>query len=137
VYAGVTKYGVTRLIRVTGSTGHPKKYFWDNKKLKVKVQHTGVGAEEFMEVLQEELQPDAEQIFSTAGVRDWVYLLDGASPHTAGDTVKFMRLNGINSIAGWPPYSPSAAAAAAAGNQEPFSFAALACRQFWLHAPAV
>jgi hypothetical protein len=106
VYAGVTKYGVTRLIRVTGSTGHPKKYFWDNKKLKVKVQHTGVCAEEFMEVLQEELQPDAEQIFSTAGVRDWVYLLDGASPHTAGDTVKFMRLNGINSIAGWPPYSP-------------------------------
>jgi hypothetical protein len=106
VYAGVTKYGVTRLIRVTGSTGHPKKYFKYVKKLKALVQHTGVGAEEFQEVLWEELQPDAEGIFSAAGVQDWVYLLDGASPHTARSTADFMCDKGIRIIADWPPYSP-------------------------------
>jgi hypothetical protein len=106
VYAGVTKYGVTHLIRVTGTTGHPTKYFKHDKKLKVKVQHTGVGADEFQDVLWEELQPGAEEIFSAAGVHDWAYLLDGASPHTAGRTVEFMSLNGICIIADWPPYSP-------------------------------
>jgi hypothetical protein len=106
VYAGVTKYGVTRLIRVTGSTGHPKKYLKYDKKLKRQVQHTGVGAKEFQDVLWEDLQPDAEQIFSAAGVSDWVYLLDGARPHTAGSTTEFMSLNGIRIIADWPPNSP-------------------------------
>ena len=106
VYGGVTKYGVTRLIRVTGSTGHPKKYFSYNKKLKAVVQHTGVGAEEFQDVLWEELQPDAEVIFSAAGVHEWVYLLGGASPHRAKSTAAFMSLKDIRIIADWPPYSP-------------------------------
>jgi hypothetical protein len=57
-------------------------------------------------VLWEDLQPDAEQIFSAAGVSDWVYLLDGAKPHTAGSTAEFMSLNGIRIIADWPPSSP-------------------------------
>jgi transposase len=55
VYGGITKYGVTRLIRVTGSTGHPKKYHYYCKKVKAVVQHSGVGAAEFQEVLGTQL----------------------------------------------------------------------------------
>lgn len=106
VYAGITKYGVTRLIRVTGSTKHTKKYFKYCKKAKAMVQHTGVGAEEFQEVLGQELQPQGQQLFSAAGVQDWAFLLDGASAHRAPATVAFMRANGIRSIADWPPNSP-------------------------------
>lgn len=106
VYAGVTKYGVTRLIRVTGSTGHPKKYFKLDKKLKVDVQLTGVGAQEFQEVLWQELQPQAVQLFRSAGVRDHVMLLDGASAHRCPGTQEFMRSKGIRSLADWPPNSP-------------------------------
>jgi hypothetical protein len=106
VYGGITKYGVTRLIRVTGSTGHPKKYLKYCKKAKAMVQHNGLGAVEFQEMLAEELQPQGQQLFSAAGVRDWKLLLDGASAHRAPATVAFMSSEGIRIVADWPPNSP-------------------------------
>lgn len=106
VYGGITKYGVTRLIRVTGTTGHPKKYLRYCKKAKAMVQHSGVGAVEFQEVLGEELQPQGQQLFSAAGVQDWSLLLDGAAAHRAPATVAFMSSKGIRIVADWPPNSP-------------------------------
>jgi transposase len=106
VYGGITKYGVTRLFRVTGTTQHPQKYFRYDRKLKVQVPYSGVGAEEFQEVLLQHLQPQAQQLFSAAGVQDWSFLLDGASAHRCPATVAFMSSNDISSIADWPPNSP-------------------------------
>lgn len=106
VYGGITKYGVTRLIRVTGTTGHPKKYLRYCKKVKAMVQHSGVGAVEFQEVLGEELQPQGQQLFRAAGVQDWSLLLDGAAAHRAPATVAFMSSKGIRIVADWPPNSP-------------------------------
>jgi hypothetical protein len=106
VYGGITKYGVTRLIRVTGSSGHSKKYHCYCKKAKALVQHSHVAAEEFQEVLGTQLQPQAQLLFEAAGVQEWEFLLDRASPHSARSTVAFMSANGIQRIADWPSHSP-------------------------------
>jgi hypothetical protein len=58
VYGGITAYGKTSLRRVTGTTGHPEKYY------NSKGQMSGVGAEEFQEVLGQTLVPEAQQIFA-------------------------------------------------------------------------
>lgn len=100
VYGGITAYGKTSLRRVTGTTGHPEKYY------NSKGQMTGVGAEEFQEVLGQTLVPEAQQIFAAAGVQQWSLLQDNAPAHTAGTTKTFISSHNIPVLAGWPPNSP-------------------------------
>jgi hypothetical protein len=106
VSAGITKYGVTQLIRVTGTTGHPLKYYRYDSKLKANVQMTGVGSEEFQYMLKNELNPAVGQIFAVAGQANYTYLLDGAPAHTAKASKAFLRDNSIDVLPGWPPNSP-------------------------------
>lgn len=106
VYAGITKYGVTRLIRVTGTTGHPLKYYRYVSKLKADVQLSGVGSEEFQYMLTNELDPAVAHIFAVAGQAKYTYLLDGAPAHTAKASKACLRDNHIDVLPGWPPNSP-------------------------------
>lgn len=70
------------------------------------VQCTGVGSEEFLEVLNQQLKPQATLLFAAAGVQQYTWLLDGAPAHTAVATKQFMLDNNISVLQDWPPNSP-------------------------------
>lgn len=106
VYAGISKYGVTQLIRVTGTSGHPKKYYRYDRKAKADVQMTGVGAEEFQYMLLNELEPEVGQLFAGAGREGYTYLLDGAPAHRAKSSKAFIQQQNISVLKDWPPNSP-------------------------------
>ena len=101
VYAGITKHGKTSLRLVTGTTGLRQKYY--NRKGK---QLSGVGAQEYQEVLQDTIVPEATQIFAAAGIQQWSLLVDNAPAHSAADTKQYYAANSISVVKGWPPNSP-------------------------------
>lgn len=100
VYGGISAHGKTSLVLVTGTTGHTKRYYNSRGQL------SGVGAQEFQEVLGDTLVPEASQLFAAAGVRRWSVLMDNAPAHSARDTKEYIRVNGIPVVNGWPPNSP-------------------------------
>ena len=100
VYGGITAHGKTRLVFVSGTAGHAKVYFNSRGQL------TGVGAEEFQEVMQNSLVPDAQQIAAAAGVTSFTWLIDNAPAHSAKSTKRFLSSSGVDYCKGWPPNSP-------------------------------
>lgn len=66
----------------------------------------GVNAKEYMTVLQETLIPGAKKIFAAREPNSWVFMQDGAKPHTAKVTQKWLADNVPSYITAWPPNSP-------------------------------
>lgn len=99
VYAALTAHGKTDLVRVTGTTGHPKAYY--NSKGKM----SGVGAQEFQEVMEEQLIPVVNSIAVASGVSEFTWLIDNAPAHTAKATKRLLANKRIKRII-WPPHSP-------------------------------
>lgn len=102
VYGGISKHGKTELVYVTGTTGMPKLYH----KAGGKGLYDGVCAQEFQDVMEQKLYPQAKAIMEAAGESDPVFLMDGAPPHTAKSTINFLQAKGIQFLHGWPPNSP-------------------------------
>ena len=102
VYAGITRYGATSLVRVTGTTGLVSRFTKPGGVEK----YRGVCAKEFQQVMRQHLVPDAKRILRENEQGAPVFLLDGATPHTAADTRNFMRRRKIKYLKGWPPNSP-------------------------------
>lgn len=100
-YGGISVHGKTPLFYVTGTTGLNTEY-----KKRNGGNARGVGAEEFMEMLEKQLIPAAQQIFAAAGVSDWTLLLDNAPAHTAKVTKEYFATKGIKIITNWPGNSP-------------------------------
>jgi len=100
VYGGISAHGKTSLIRVTGTTGHTQRYYNSRGQL------SGVGAEEFQEVLRDKLVPESSQLFAAAGVSRWWVLMDNAPAHAAKSTKQCIKDNDIPVVNGWPPNSP-------------------------------
>ena len=100
VYGGITAHGKTKLVYVTGTTSHTKSYY--NKKGKL----TGVGAQEFKEVMQKQLVPQAKKIFADAHVSQHTWLIDNAPTHSAKTTKQYFSSKGIQYTKNWPPNSP-------------------------------
>jgi hypothetical protein len=92
VYGGVSKYGRTPLFAVTGTTG-------------IKSQTKGVGAPEYIQLLQSGLLPAAERIMKYRHGNRWVWQQDGAPAHRAKSTQSFLARQPF-SIMVWPPHSP-------------------------------
>lgn len=102
VYGGISKHGKTKLVYVTGSTGVPKRYF----KAGSKHLYDGVCAQEFQDIMWNNLLPEARAIMQHSGQPEPVFILDGAPCHTAESTKDFLQANGIQYLSGWPPNSP-------------------------------
>ena len=102
VYAGISKYGKTKLIYVTGTTGTAKRYL----KPGGKQLYDGVCAQEFQDIMKAQLYPQSKVLMQRAGQPEPVFLLDGAPPHRAAATTDFLRDQGIQYVHGWPPNSP-------------------------------
>lgn len=102
VYAGITCYGATKLVRATGTTGLASRF----TRPKGVQKHSGVCAREFQQVLSRHLVPQAKRLLRGKVKGAPVFLLDGATPHTAISTLNFMRAHKILYLKGWPPNSP-------------------------------
>lgn len=102
VYGGISKHGKTKLVYATGTTGMPKVYY----KAGGKGLYDGVCSREFQHIMEQYLYPQAKAMMQSAGQQEPVFLMDGATPHTAADTVTFMQARGIQYLHGWPPSSP-------------------------------
>lgn len=102
VYAGICKHGKTKLVYATGTTGLPKRYH----KAGGKGPYRGVCAEEFQDIMAKQLYPQAQAIMRRAGEPKPVFLMDGATPHTAASTINFLKAKRIRFLRNWPPNSP-------------------------------
>jgi hypothetical protein len=80
----------------------PKVYY----KAGGKGLYDGVCSREFQHIMEQYLYPQAKAMMQSAGQQEPVFLMDGATPHTAADTVTFMQARGIQYLHGWPPSSP-------------------------------
>lgn len=100
VYGGITAHGTTQLVFVSGTTGHNKVYY--NRKGAL----SGVGAQEFQDIMKNKLMPDAKQIEAIAGLGSFTWLIDNAPGHSAKTTKQFLGSNGIDYCKDWPANSP-------------------------------
>jgi hypothetical protein len=105
VYAGVTRYGVTKLHVVAGTTGHKSTY--SNKK---GAQSKNITAAEYRDVVSQTLLPEGRRLFSGVGLSTWVLQQDNDPTHrVAGSVVQEYNQKNASSISllsGWPPSSP-------------------------------
>lgn len=108
VYLGVTKFGITKPIFVTGGGSKASKY----KHPKTKQTLTGVGAEEYWTDVLPSLISDGNSLFKKSAywAKRWIFQQDNAPPHTAVATkAKLVDLmGGVESRVelDWPPMSP-------------------------------
>lgn len=106
MYAGLTKYGVTKPILVTGTTGLKTKY--KNKKGEASKNITQA---EYRDVLLEGLLPEGNRIFSAQGLSSWVLQQDGDPAHRGVaegvlPTHNRQRSTKVQLLKGWPANSP-------------------------------
>lgn len=102
VYAGITHFGATELVRVTGTTGLAPRF----TKPRGVEKHRGVGAQEFQWVMRRHLVPQAKELLRGKVKGPPNFLLDGAPAHRAAATTNFMRTRKVRYLKGWPPNSP-------------------------------
>lgn len=105
VYAGVTKFGVTKPIVVTGGGSQKSAYI----NPKTGILYPGVSAVEYQHDVVPKLIKQGNQIFAAAArwPTEWVFQQDNATPHTAKDSKRLLteQMPG-RVILDWPPNSP-------------------------------
>lgn len=105
VYLGVTKFGATKPIFVTG--GGTQKSVHVNPK--TGQPFSGVSAVEYQEQVLPSLIRDANKLFSSSGTwaSRWLFQQDNARPHIAKTTqVLLHKLLPERVVDDWPPMSP-------------------------------
>ena len=105
VYLGVTKYGVTKVIFVTGGGSQKSAYI----NPKTGLPHTGVSACEYQEQVLPELIREGNRIFSAhgKGAAEWQFQQDNARPHVAQSTKDLLdQIMPDQVVHDWPACSP-------------------------------
>ena len=105
VYAGITKYGMTRLHAVTGTSNLKTDY------MNVKGEKSrNITAQEYTEVLRRTLLPEGRRIFSGQGMGTWTLQQDNDPAHSAASSVlrewNSKHYSSVGLIRNWPPHSP-------------------------------
>lgn len=105
VYAGISKYGVTRLHTVTGTTRHISCY-----RNQLNQAARNITKAEYRDVVTKTLLPEGRRIFSTQGLSSWVLQQDGDPTHGAArHEVQAWNTKGQGSVdllQDWPGNSP-------------------------------
>lgn len=105
VYAGITRFGVTKP-RIVAGTTHYKNNFLSKKGTKAK----NITASEYSDVLRRALFPEARRLFDAKGVTNWVFQQDNDPCHKQAATLleqwsKTQRCT-PTLLPKWPPHSP-------------------------------
>ncbi len=105
VYAGITKWGVTKVHVVAGSSKHKTTY--RNKKGQLAKSIT---SEEYMAVVSDSFLPQGTAMFSAQGFGSWVLQQDNDPSHKVAAGViqswNGKRNSSICLLPSWPPNSP-------------------------------
>lgn len=105
VYAGVTKYGVTKAHFVTGT--HKQLSGYENKRGE---RARNITAAEYEHVLKTTLLPEGCRMFGVRGVLSWELQQDNDPTHRAASTHVATYNKGTGSsiklLGSWPPHSP-------------------------------
>jgi DDE superfamily endonuclease len=107
VYAGITKYGMTKVHVVAGTSQRKSKFV--NKKGEASRSITSA---EYEEVLRVTLLPEGKKAFSNVGLTNWVLQQDNDPAHkkaSAAATTAWnqsMSGNQVSVLPNWPPNSP-------------------------------
>jgi transposase len=104
VYAGVSFYGKTPLVFVTGTHGVKSKYI----NPRTAKPFDGVCALEYQDVVRDVLVPEAAKIFSTRKrwANKWTFQQDNAKPHKTVGSMELLRQSCPKFMENWPPHSP-------------------------------
>lgn len=104
VYGGITRWGTTDLIMVTGTSKHASSYV--NSKGK---QAQNITSAEYKEVCHQ-LVHDGHRLFSSKGSCEWVFQQDKDPTHVvAGPIIEAFnqeRCAAVDLLQGWPGNSP-------------------------------
>jgi len=106
MYAGITKYGVTKAHLVTGTSKHKTNY------MNMKGQPArNITSAEYEDVLTRTLLPEGKRLFSSAGISKWVLQQDNDPTHRRATSKVLQAWNSSNKgqvdlLAAWPPNSP-------------------------------
>ena len=105
MYAGLTKYGVTKPHLVTGTTGMATDF-----KNKQGNKSRNITEQEYKVVLQKTLLPEGSRIFGAQGLSSWVLQQDGDPAHNEAEAVAaaYSRQHSaqLQVLARWPSNSP-------------------------------
>jgi len=106
LYAGITKYGVTKAHLVTGTS--KLRTSFRNKKGQ---DARNITSAEYEKVLAQTLLPEGKRLFASAGVTSWVLQQDNDPTHkrAAGKALQAWnsRKSGmVELLPEWPPHSP-------------------------------
>jgi transposase len=105
VYAGFTRFGMTRLHVVAGTTGHTSAFV--NKQGQRSRNITG---NEYKVVLEQTLLPEGRRLFRTQGISTWFLQQDNDPAHKQAPEIvrQYNQRHGcsIKVLPNWPPSSP-------------------------------
>ena len=104
VYAGVTQFGVTKLLFVTGTTGQASPFTNSRNNSR----YSGVCQQEYQQIIAPHLIAEGHRLFANTAYRDnWVFQQDGARVHTAISSVQYIQASvGGGVLRNWPANSP-------------------------------
>lgn len=106
MYAGITKYGVTKAHLVTGTTKLTTNY--TNKKGQ---QSRNITSSEYQDVLNKTLLPEGQRLLGNNGLTSWYLQQDNDPTHKKPAAAALESWNSRGKgktqlLAGWPPNSP-------------------------------
>lgn len=107
VYAGITKYGVTTMCTVAGTTNHSSP-FTNKKGDKAK----NITSAEYYHVVLDHLLPEGKRLFSANNITSWYLQQDNDPTHkkSSVDALKvwdkMMTGTTVELLPDWPPNSP-------------------------------
>jgi hypothetical protein len=107
VYAGITRFGVTSMCTVAGTTKHTSSY--KNKKGQ---PSKNITSHEYYDVLTKHLLPEGRRLFSSAGISTWLLQQDNDPSHKASSARALQDWKDkapghlVELLPNWPPNSP-------------------------------
>jgi transposase len=100
VYGGVSRYGKSRLVFVTGTSNQPSKYARTKAGPKKGTPQDGVCGAEYLNDVLPLLYEDACAIFDRQGISRWVFQQDLASVHSGG--ISWLKGKNQRVVDDWP-----------------------------------
>jgi transposase-like protein len=106
LYAGLTRFGMTKVHLVAGTTNHTTS-FKNKKGQKAK----NITTQEYEEVVLKNLLPEGKRIFSHQGISTWTLQQDNDPTHKKGSLAALNKWHqagnpGVELLSGWPANSP-------------------------------